>query len=237
MIAHSFVPRDIKPISHTQNPEIANPSLIALKYSKGIVFATVPIGVIGNNIRYKNIDRFINVSNNVIVSSSGDYSDFQELARILQEKSHKAQVYSGKREASVDDIANNIAHMCYEKRDKQDPYYLQAIVGGVKNDEKKLFYVDMYGNIFQDKYICTGFSLMICPPIIDRCYKEDMTLEEAQDLLVKCFQALVARQTIIADVVSFAIVNKDGCQFEKRRISIKYDFESYINKEQFMKTN
>ena len=48
-----------------------------------------------------------------------------------------------------------------------------------------LGYVDMLGTNFEEKYVCTGFAQYLALPIIRKDYREDMTIEEAKNLVEK----------------------------------------------------
>ena len=226
------------PSQYTTAPQITNPSFIAMKCKEGIVIATSPLGQIHDKLQHKNVNRFLQISDNVVVCTSGDYSDFQMISKVLKEDAHKSQVYKGAKKAKPAEVASHLAHLCYEKRNKQDPYFVQAVVAGINSKgTSELHYVDLYGNHFENPYICSGFSLMICPPIIDRVYNENISFAQAKDLLITCFKALIARHVSSIDEVDFAFLSSQGVKYENERVRIKYDYETCIKKEDFMSTN
>ena len=115
-----------------------------------------------------------------------------------------------------------------------DPYYIEGIIAGVKDNHPYLCCIDLYGNQYQDNYITTGIARMICPPIIDRVYSPDMSLEDAQAVLLKCFQALYARYSLADREVALCTVTEHEIREEKVLIDINYSYRGYIQKEDFM---
>lgn len=223
------------PSTLTKAPEVAAPGLIGLCCAEGVVLATSPVALLHDTLKFKNVQRFIAPTDNLVITTSGDYSDFQHLQKIIISHLHKKQVYWGNKKADVKKVAAQLAHMCYEKRNEQDPYFIEAVVAGLDSEGKnQLYYVDKFGNFFENKFICTGFALYICPVIIDRNFNEKMGFKESKELLISCFKAIAARYTGSLDVVDFAFLGKEGVKFEREVVKLKYDYESYTHKEDFM---
>lgn len=217
--------------------DVVNPALIAGRCAGGVVLASSPLGMHRSNLRYQLLNRFVQPFPNVLVSSSGDYSDFQQLRLRLIAKSHKAKVYDRTKRGDAQEVASTLAQTCYERRNKGDPYLIEGVVAGVDTDgSSQLFYIDKFGNLIEMDYICTGFALMICPPYIDKVKKEKMTFQEVRDMLVVCFKTLNARNVVALEEVDFAYLTKDGAKFETEKIRIKWDYEINLKKEQFMST-
>ena len=115
-----------------------------------------------------------------------------------------------------------------------DPYYMEGIIAGVKNSHPYLCCIDLYGNQYEDNYIATGIARMICPTIIDRYYNPNISLEEAKQILLKCFQALYARYSLADREIVICAVTEQGIQEERNLIQINYSYRGYLQKEDFM---
>lgn len=70
---------------------------------------------------------------------------------------------------------------------------MEGILGGVKDGKSYLTTVDMYGNQFCDQYIATSFARYMCPPLIEARLHENMTYEEAKELLIECFKVIYSK--------------------------------------------
>ena len=115
-----------------------------------------------------------------------------------------------------------------------DPYYIEGVVAGVKDNESYLCCIDLYGNQYQDNYITTGIARILCPTIIDKVYSPNMSIEEAREVMLKCFQALYARYSLADREVALCAVTEHGVQEERVLININYGYRGYIQKEDFM---
>ena len=133
--------------------------------------------------------------------------------------------------ADPEEFAQYLAAMCYSKRNKSDPFFVESILAGVKDGVKSLTCVDLYGCKYSDKYIATSFARAIAAPIIDATYKETMTANEIKAILIESFKALLARHTSMSNSVTFILVTENGIYEEKEKIEVKFDFEGYKNRE------
>lgn len=76
----------------------------------------------------RNSNRIEKISNTTMLSSNGDFSDFQEVVRLLGEKSKEAFLYDDGVRMTPRDYANYLARVSYQKRNKLNPLYLQNVV-------------------------------------------------------------------------------------------------------------
>ena len=67
-------------------PTTTGTSVLAVKFSGGIVMAADMLGSYGSLARYKNISRLLKVNNSTVVGGGGDYADFQHICRTIQQK-------------------------------------------------------------------------------------------------------------------------------------------------------
>ena len=62
---------------HTTSIDVYGPGLIALRLKDCVIVATNPIGRKYGTLRYRNLKRVTPLSDNLLFTCSGDYSDFQ----------------------------------------------------------------------------------------------------------------------------------------------------------------
>ena len=86
-----------------------------------------------------------------------------------------------------------MANVLYKQRSKVDPYYIEGILAGVKNGKSYLCLTDLYGNYLESDYVTTGFARYLCPVLLDRGYKKDMSFEEGKNLLIECFKVIYSK--------------------------------------------
>lgn len=139
-------------------------------------------------------------------------------------------MYGSQKQADPEEFAQYLAAMCYSKRNKVDPFFVEGILAGVKNGVKTLTMVDLYGSKYSDKYLTTSFSRSIATPIIDASYNEDMTANQIKLILVDCFKAILARHKNMTNNLVFILVTENGIYEEKEKIEVKFDYEGFKNR-------
>lgn len=152
----------------------------------------------------------------------------------MEQKCHNHRVHGHSNTVDPRDYSSYLAAKCYKMRNKGDPFYVEAVVAGIKDAQPYLCCVDLYGNQYQDNYITTGIARMLCPTIIDRIYTPNISVAEARDLLLQCFQALYARYSLADREVVLCSVTESGVQEERAIIDIPYNYRGYIHKEDIM---
>jgi 20S proteasome subunit beta 7 len=68
-----------------------------------------------------------------------------------------------------------------------------------------LGYTDHLGTHFEDNYVCTGFGMHLGLPLLRNGYKENLTLEEGEQLLHQVMKVLYYRDCRCTKHVSLFI--------------------------------
>ena len=142
---------------------------MAIKTKTGFVFAASPIATYGSLLYSEKIDRFTQLGKNFIFSASGDYSDFVKISENLKEMWYKESIYGDVKEVNVEKYANYIQNMCYQRRNKIDPFLIDGAVGGFDAEgNSRLYYVDQFGTFFEKNYVCSGIGNYMLPASIGK---------------------------------------------------------------------
>lgn len=91
---------------------------------------------------------------------------------------------------------------------------MEGVLGGVKDGVSYLTTVDMYGNQYCDRYIATSFARYMCPPLLDPRYNENMTYEQAKELLVNCFQVIYSKFKLTNNSIRIAYLTESDYKEE-----------------------
>lgn len=217
--------------THTTQVEVFTSSIIGFKCKSGILIAYNPNALRGSHLKYRNVNKITSIAPNLMFSSTGDHSDFQKVSSILKKEWHRLSTYGDAQKANPSEFGSYLANQCYKKRNKSDPFYLSAILGGVFNGENYLSMVDLYGNYLEHDYITTGLARMMGPVLIDKEYRTDMTFEELKPLVLKVFKVLHAKNKLVTNEVVLAYQTEDKMWQEKEEISISYSYKGFLNQE------
>eukprot|EP01016_Furgasonia_blochmanni_P052095 TRINITY_DN826_c0_g1_i2.p2 TRINITY_DN826_c0_g1~~TRINITY_DN826_c0_g1_i2.p2 ORF type:complete len:174 (+),score=55.32 TRINITY_DN826_c0_g1_i2:73-522(+) len=72
-----------EPITRTLRPIVTGASVIGLFYKDGVMIATDTLCSYGSLAKFKDMKRIEQVSENCLIASTGEYSDFQEVMKKL----------------------------------------------------------------------------------------------------------------------------------------------------------
>lgn len=160
---------------------------------------------------FDNVQRHYQVDPKTVFVASGEYSDFQEICIELDKLNRTERINNEKRTYQPRDIANYISSLCYGKRNKADPYYIEGLVAGIdKKGQSYLGYVDLYGTFLELDYITTGFSRHLCGHIINTQWNKDCDFDTAVKVLEQCWKALFVKNCPARDVMTVVRVTNDG---------------------------
>lgn len=92
-------------------------------------------------------------------------------------------------------------------------YQLLICIGIFSYDPKEgpeLHYIDYLANAKSVKYAGQGYGGMFCASIFDRYHYDNITQEEAYDVLKKCVVEIQKRLVINLSKFNVAVVDKNG---------------------------
>ncbi len=123
-------------------------------------------------------------------SSSGASSSFSD--RVQKQVSAASSAYRLSSKSNTDDdeklsdeITNNSGESISVTRD-QPPSFLSP----------KLFWLDQYGSLQNLSYGCHGFGSNFALSVLDQRYQKGMSRQEAEELIMECFEQLRQRYLI-----------------------------------------
>eukprot|EP01115_Flamella_aegyptia_P007910 TRINITY_DN3284_c0_g1_i1.p1 TRINITY_DN3284_c0_g1~~TRINITY_DN3284_c0_g1_i1.p1 ORF type:complete len:227 (-),score=49.55 TRINITY_DN3284_c0_g1_i1:373-1053(-) len=182
------------PKKHTTSPVVVGQSVIAIKYKDGVMMASDTMASYGNMARYKNLQR-IKDFGGTLVGGSGDYSDFQEVSRILDELITENFNLDDGSTVTTKEIYSYLSRVMYQRRNKMDPFYNQFVVAGFENGKSFLGLTDLHGTTFEENTIATGFGSYLAIPLLRNAYREDLEEDEARKVIEDSMRVLFYRDT------------------------------------------
>lgn len=202
-----------EPKSHTTQPSHVATSVIGIKYDKGVIIAGDCVLNVGYK-KFNNIEKIVKINKNTMIGCSGEFSDFQELTRILVEKSEEDELYDGVNSFfGPSEISNYLSHICYNKRSKMDPYWNTTIVGGFNNDEPFMNSIDQFGTKYERNWLVSGFASYFAGPIMEQNVPTDhklITRERAIELIDHLLRVLFYRDAAAGDRINYGVMEKNN---------------------------
>lgn len=196
------------PITHTQQPIVTGTTVIGIKFKNGVIVGSDCVGSYGTLARYKDIRRIKSVGKCTLVTASGDFSDFQLLSDLLDQKNQSDQNHE--QERSPNEYFSWLRAIMYQRRNKFDPLWNDIIIAGYKNGESFLGLVDLIGTSYTENHIATGFGAYFATPLIRDRWSPNMEEGEAIALLEDCLRLLFYRDCYASNKIQIAKVTADG---------------------------
>lgn len=129
---------------------------------------------------------------------------------------------------TVEEYANYLAALAYERRNKQNPFYNNFVVAGFEDGKAFLSSVDLYGTHIKKDWVASGFSKYYGLAWIANNWNPDCTAEECKQILHKCFTVIYERDCHAIDEVQFALVTAKGVEIlAPEKVESQWDFKEF----------
>jgi len=219
-------------IEHTQQPIVTGTSVLAIKYKDGVMMAADNLASYGSLARFKDIQRLQPIGDHTVIGAGGDMSDFQYLQTILDELMVDDFTAQDKHTLGPTEIHEYLSQVMYARRSKMDPLWNAILVGGFKNGERFLAYVDLLGTTYSASTLATGYGAHIAQPLLRLAVenKEDILTEaEAQSILEQSMKVLYYRDARSIDKYQIATITKEGAKIsDTKRLGTSWSFAEGI---------
>lgn len=182
----------------------------------GVVLASERRLSYGYFVMSKTAKKTFKITDKIGTACAGLISDMQILAR---EVGAYVALYSYERErsASVKTAAKIMANLLFERR--MFPLLTQTIIGGIDPEGPSLYVLDPIGSLIQDKYTSVGSGAEVAMGLLEAEYKDDLTPEEAKNLVTKAIKTAAARDIGSGEGVDLLTITKDGIKEESLKLA------------------
>lgn len=188
---------------------------IGVTYKDGVLLASEKRVSYGYLVVSKTGKKVFKVTDKIGAACAGLVSDMQVLIREVSAYGNLFSLDVG-RPISVRSAAKLMANLLFSRR--LAPLITQTIVGGVDDEGPSLYSLDPLGSVLPDKYTVVGSGTEIAMGVVEEGFKENMTLEEARDLVSHAMKSAISRDIMSGDGIDFLIITKEGITEE----SIKF---------------
>lgn len=182
---------------------------------EGVILASEKRVSYGYLVVSKGGKKVFKITDHIGAACAGLVSDMQILIREVEAYSNLFGLDVG-RAISVRSAAKLMSNLLFTRR--LAPLITQTIVGGIDDEGTSLYVLDILGSVIPDKYAVVGSGTEIAMGVLEEGYKENMTMKEAKDLVVRAVKSAISRDVMSGDGIDFLLITKDGTREE----SIKF---------------
>jgi proteasome beta subunit len=193
---------------------IPGATTVGVVFHGGVILAAEKRVTYGGFIMSRGGKKVFKVTERIGVACAGLVGDMQILAREMEAQANLYSMDVG-RQISVNSAAKLMANVLFNRR--YAPLITQTIVGGLDENGPSLYVLDVLGSLIPDKYAAVGSGTETAIGVIEEGYKENLTLKEAKELVIRGVKAAINRDAMSGDGLDFVIITKDGITEESAK--------------------
>lgn len=106
------------------------------------------------------------------------------------------------------------------------PFIVQLLLGGIDKTGPSLYYLDLYGSISREKFMATGSGSPVAFGVLERGYRDLISVEEAKKLAVEAVSAAIRRDGFSGEGVDVLVISSQGYTKETIRLRSSLKFSN-----------
>jgi proteasome beta subunit len=173
-----------------------------------VVLAADKRATAGTLIASRTVKKIVKLTDYAAMTISGLVADAQALADAVREEARYYELDRGKR-LSVYGMATLLANILSSS--KYFPYLVQLIVGGY-DTAPHLYAIDPYGGVTEEKVASTGSGSPVALGVLERGYKEGISLDDAVNLAAEAIRSAILRDSATGDGIDVTIIGHSTYQ-------------------------
>lgn len=154
------------------------------------------------------------LTDHIGAACAGLVSDMQILVREVEAYANLYSLDVG-RPISVRSTAKLMSNLLFNRR--LAPLITQTIVGGIDKEGASLYALDVLGSLIPDKYAVVGSGTEIAMGVLEEGYRENLTMNEAKDLVTRAIKSAISRDIMSGDGIDFLLITKEGTREESMK--------------------
>jgi len=190
---------------------IPGATTIGVVFKDGVILAAEKRVSYGYFIISKGGKKVFKITDTIGAACAGLVSDMQSLIRDVGAYANLYRLDSN-RPITVRATAKVMANLLFNSRFM--PLITQTIVAGIDDEGASLYVLDVLGSLIPDKYAAVGTGAEIAIGILEENFKEDMSLKEVRDIVVRAIKSAISRDSMSGNGIDFLIITKKGIEEE-----------------------
>jgi proteasome beta subunit len=196
----------------TRGPEVPvfkGTTTVGIRCADGIVLATDRRVTAGFFIANKKGRKILQIDDRIYATIAGVVADAQMLIDAIRAQIKYLKVTT-KQPPTVRAVASFISNLLFSSR--YFPYVVQVIVAGVDVEGPKMFNIDFFGTMTDEKYIATGSGSPLALAILETRYRNDLKVKEAIPIAVEAIKAAMKWDPGSGEGFDVAVISREGVE-------------------------
>lgn len=189
-------------------------TIIGIICKDGIVMAGDRQVTAGSFVMSKNTPKTVKINNYLVISGTGNASDIEMQKKLIAAELRLKELKSKKR-PTVKEAANLITMITFRniRQPSMIPSMVGTLIGGFDEDgTTELYTIEPAGSVFkvEDYNANFGSGMPYVLGLLERQYKEDMTIKEGADLAIEALKASTQRDVGSGYGIDVWAITKEG---------------------------
>ncbi len=187
-------------------------TVIGVRVKDGVVLGSEKRLSYNGYILSKQTKKVFPVTKHIGIGFAGLVGDSQFILKLLryEARNYELQIH---REIRVRGLAKVLSLILYSY--KLMPLITEIVVGGVDEKGPQLYVLDPVGSLIEDKHAALGTGGSVAMGVIEPRYREDMSIEEAKQLVVDALREAIERDAVSGDGIDLLMITRDGYREEQ----------------------
>ncbi|MCD6301265.1 MAG: archaeal proteasome endopeptidase complex subunit beta [Staphylothermus sp.] len=160
----------------------------------------------------KNTRKVFPITDHIGIGFAGLVGDMQFVVRALRMEAKNYELQNNK-EIKVRSLAKILSILLFSY--KLAPLLTEIVVGGVDNKGPQIYVLDPVGSLIEDKYAALGSGGPVAIGIIEKEYRDNMNIDEAENLVINAIREAIERDAVSGDGLDILRITKDGYELKE----------------------
>ncbi len=186
---------------------------VGIVTSQGIILAADRRATAGNLIVQKNVDKVVQISDYMAMTTAGSVSDIQLQIKLIRAELQVKKLKVG-REPTVKEAANLLGGMLF-RNIRSIGGVSHFLLGGCDSNGCSLYDLFPDGSVSEHKdFVCSGSGSVFAYGVLETLYTDKLTLEQGKDLAIKAVNAAIQRDNASGNGILLYTITADGVKEE-----------------------
>ncbi|GGL22272.1 proteasome subunit beta [Halarchaeum grantii] len=180
-------------------------TIVGITTEEGVLMASDMRASLGGRVvSNKNVQKVEQIQENAALSISGSVGGAQSFIRTLKAESNLYEARRGER-MSINALATMASNLL-----RGGPFFMVVpILGGVDEEGSHVYSLDPSGSSLSDKYTAQGSGMPYALGTLENNYRDDLTMDEAEQIGAKAIQAASERDTASGNGIHLTKITED----------------------------
>ncbi|MHA1835801.1 MAG: archaeal proteasome endopeptidase complex subunit beta [Candidatus Odinarchaeia archaeon] len=180
---------------------------VGVKCKDGVILATDTRATAGSLIAHKQAQKIYVLDDHLAATIAGSVADAQKIMDTISAEAKLYKIKTGK-SIRVKAAARVLANILFQSR--LMPYILQLIIGGYDDTGPRLFILDFFGSLSEEKYTSTGSGSPFALGVLENKYDENLKVDEFIPIAIRAVKSAMERDIASGDGINVVIIKKEG---------------------------